>query len=44
MGTCMAIGQAAGTAAALAVAAGVDPAAVDVRALQEALRADGALV
>jgi hypothetical protein len=44
MGTCMAIGQAAGTAAALAVAAGVDPAALDVRALQEALRADGALV
>ncbi len=44
MGTCMAVGQAAGTAAALAVGAGVDPAAVDVRALQEALRADGALV
>jgi len=44
MGTCVAIGQAAGTAAALAVAGGVDPAAVDVRALQDTLRADGALV
>jgi FAD-dependent oxidoreductase family protein len=44
MGTCMAIGQAAGTAAALAVRAGVDPRDVDVDALQQALRADGALV
>ncbi len=44
MGTCIAIGQAAGTAAALAVAAGVDPAGVDVLALQDALRADGQLV
>jgi succinate dehydrogenase/fumarate reductase flavoprotein subunit len=37
-----AMGQAAGTAAALAVAAGVAPRAVDVRALQDALRADDA--
>lgn len=44
MGTCMAIGQAAGTAAAMAVRAGVDPRRVDVAALQAALRADGALV
>lgn len=44
MGTCVAIGQAAGTAAALAVRGGVDPAQVDVPALQAALRADGQLV
>lgn len=44
MGTCMAIGQAAGTAAALAVAEGVEVAAADVRRLQDALRADGQLV
>jgi len=44
MGTCMAIGQAAGTAAALAVADGVDPAHVDIRRLQEMLRGDGQLV
>jgi hypothetical protein len=44
MGTCMAIGQAAGTAAALAVQAGVHPRGVDVQALRQALKADGALV
>ena len=44
MGTCIAIGQAAGTAAALAVRAGVDPRDVDVDALRQALRDDGALV
>lgn len=42
--TCTAIGQAAGTAAALAVSAGIDPNGVDVTALRYALRADGALV
>jgi glycine/D-amino acid oxidase-like deaminating enzyme len=44
MATCVAIGQAAGTAAALAIAQGVLPAAVDVAALQRALREDGQLV
>jgi hypothetical protein len=44
MGTCVALGQAAGTAAALAARAGVDPAAVDVAGLQDALRRDGQLV
>jgi hypothetical protein len=44
MGTCIAIGQAAGTAAALAVEAGTTPREVDVARLQDALRADGALV
>ena len=44
MGTCMAIGQAAGTAAALAVRAGVDPRDVHVPTLRQALRDDGALV
>ncbi len=44
MGTCVAIGQAAGTAAALATQAGIEPAAVDVNALREALRRDGQLV
>jgi len=44
MGTCMAIGQAAGTAAALAVKQGVSPRDLDVQALRQALRADGALV
>ena len=41
-GPCFVMGQAAGTAAALTLAAGVAPAAVDVAALQAALRADGA--
>jgi len=44
MGTCMAIGQAAGTAAALAVAEGIPPAQVNVRRLREMLREDGQLV
>ncbi len=44
MGTCVAVGQAAGTAAALAIADGVSPAEVDVPSLQETLRADGQLI
>jgi len=44
MATCIAIGQAAGTAAALAVSQGVDPGALDVAAIQETLRQDGQLV
>ena len=44
MATCMAIGQAAGTAAAMAVDAGVAPRDVDVQALRARLSADGALV
>ncbi len=44
MAQCMAMGQAAGTAAALAVATGRDPRAVDVPALRDRLRRDGAIV
>ncbi|MCD6291476.1 MAG: FAD-dependent oxidoreductase [Anaerolineae bacterium] len=44
MGTCMAIGQAAGTAASLAVRQGIQPRAVDVAELRRTLRGDGALV
>jgi len=44
MGTCVAIGQAAGTAAALAVRDEVAPGGVDVDELRRALRGDGALV
>ena len=44
MATCIAIGQAAGTAAALAVDADVPVGALDVQALRAALRADGQLV
>jgi hypothetical protein len=44
MGTCIAIGQAAGTAAALAVRNGVKPRDIDVDELRRTLRADGALV
>jgi len=44
MGTCMAIGQAAGTAAALSVAQGIMPGDLDVSGLQAALREDGQLV
>jgi hypothetical protein len=44
MGTCIAIGQAAGTAAALAIASSIDPAAVDVQRLRSTLRTDGQLV
>lgn len=43
MGQCMAMGQAAGHAAALAVRAGVLPSDVDVEALQASLASDGAL-
>jgi hypothetical protein len=44
MGSCVAIGQAAGTAAALAVKGRVDPAAVNVQQLRAALTKDGQLV
>jgi glycine/D-amino acid oxidase-like deaminating enzyme len=44
MAQCMAMGQAAGTAAAMAVAAGIDPRDVDSPALRDRLRADGAIV
>ncbi len=44
MGTCMAIGQAAGTAAALAVRGDISPREVNVEELRRMLRADGALV
>ena len=43
MGQCMAMGQAVGTAAALALAAGVEPGALAIERLQTRLRADGAL-
>src|SRR5262249_10563130 len=41
---CMATGEAAGTAAALAIQAGSTPSAIDVRHLQEMLRARGAIL
>ena len=44
MAQCMAMGQAAGTAAALAVAGGADPRDVDVAALRARLRRDGAIL
>ncbi len=44
MGTCMAMGQAAGTLAALAAGAGTTPRAVDADELRARLRADGALL
>jgi hypothetical protein len=44
MGTCVAIGQAAGTAAALAASVGIEPALVDVQRLRATLREDGQLV
>jgi len=44
MSTCMAVGQAAGTAAALAAAAAVPPRHIDVGALQAKLRAQGAVL
>jgi hypothetical protein len=40
----MAVGQAAGTAAALAARAGVSPRALDVGLLQDTLRSQGAVV
>ncbi len=44
MGQCMAMGHAAGTAAALTAAAGIQPRAVDIRTLRKELIAGGALV
>ncbi len=44
MGTCIAIGQAAGTAAALAIASGAPRAELDVQQLRQVLREDGQLV
>lgn len=44
MAQCMAMGQAAGTAAALAIASRLDPREVGVAALRDRLRADGAIV
>ena len=43
-GTCMAVGEAAGTAAALAVAAGVEPRALKPEPLLSELRKRGAIV
>lgn len=42
MSTCMALGEAAGTAARIALAAGVKPSQVDVAEVQKALLANGA--
>jgi glycine/D-amino acid oxidase-like deaminating enzyme len=44
MATCMAMGQAAGTAAAMAVTGNSRPRAIDVALLRERLKADGALL
>ena len=44
MAQCMAMGQAAGTAAAMAVAGGRDPRDVDVETLRARLRRDGAIL
>jgi len=44
MAQCMAMGQAAGTAAALAVTGACDPRDVDVAALRDRLRRDGAIL
>ena len=41
---CALTGEAAGAAAALGVAAGLDPAAIDLRELQQALRERGAIL
>jgi hypothetical protein len=43
-GACFVMGQAAGSAAALALKAGVAPRALDVAALQARLRRDGAFL
>jgi hypothetical protein len=43
-GSCFAMGQAAGTAAHLALQAGVEPRALDVRVLQKALEEEGAFL
>jgi hypothetical protein len=44
MAQCMAMGQAAGAAAAMAAASGRDPRDIDVDALRERLIADGAIL
>lgn len=44
MSQCIVMGQAAGTGAALAVRSGVQPRAIDVKALQEQLGSDGAVL
>jgi len=44
MAQCMAMGQAAGTAAALAVAGGREPRDLDIDALRDRLRRDGAIL
>lgn len=44
MATCMAIGQAAGTAACIALDKNIEPSQVDVQELRRALIADGAVV
>jgi hypothetical protein len=44
MGTCVALGQAAGTAAALALSQGVEPAKLDISSVRQALTRDGQLV
>jgi len=44
MAQCMAMGQAAGTAAAMASAASLDPRQVTAEALRDRLRADGAIL
>ena len=44
MAPCMAMGEAAGTAAAMAAAEGTPVAGIDVSALQETLRAAGAIL
>jgi len=44
MAQCMAMGQAAGTAAAMAAGGGIDPREIDVVGLRDRLRRDGAIV
>jgi hypothetical protein len=44
MAQCMAMGQAAGTAAAMSAAAGIPPRDVDTGALRDRLRRDGAIL
>ena len=44
MGTCLAIGEAAGTAAAMAVSEGVQPREVDTASLRATLSENGVLV
>jgi hypothetical protein len=44
MGTCMALGEAAGTAAALAVQEGISPRLLDAQKLQARLQAQGAII